>query len=239
MYEGFDLERLTKMIVGEIPTYEIKLTEKQKEDVGYYKLDPTPNENGDYSELVAMKVLREMDCEPKKIPMKYNAEFGDIEIVNKKATKENEYWRRVEVKTGTYFDGKYKATVDTKYTTKESNGKEKYVQKKGLPYPWLFHESYDIFAIVFDDRIYFFEAYPFLDDVYDSISFRTFTFPKQRGMSEEWYKTRRRYFIDLGVEGSIKSPKYWCAETYLANIDLDLFLRLHHIPYKVVKYKIA
>ena len=231
------LEDLIRLM-EEVPI-EIKLTNKQKEKVGHNKLCPTPNERGDYSELVVMKVLKELKCEPEKIKGEDNMKYGDIGITHRNTKDYDKYWRAIEVKSGTYFDNKYKACIDVAYTKKGSNGRKRYEQKKGLSEPWLYHESYDILAVVFYDRIYFFEAYPFLDRVIDSIWFKKCQYPKQRGMYAEWYGAKYRHFIDFGVEGSIKSPEYWKAETYLANIDLDLFLRLHHIPYEVIKYRIS
>lgn len=150
-----------------------------------------------------------------------NINKGDIRF----KYKGNKHY--MEVKTGRYFDNKYKLSIDCKYVLKDRPN-EKYEQSTGRP--WLYALEYDCMAIVFSHRVYIIHyAESFLDTVTEELRANI-----NDSLVKKWYETNDTPLFE-GATGSMNryNKKY---DTFIMNIDLDYYLEAHNIPHTILEY---
>ena len=149
---------------------------------------------------------------------------------------QDKQFRFIEVKHGTVFNNKNKACIDYLYTKKYSNGTAIYRQPKGLDKAWFYCE-YERIAFVFKDKVYFIYWSYLVNEIYKCIEDSKHKYNNKQEFLNDWYTTRKEFYIAPGLTGSIKdSNKNY--DTFIINVDLDTFLSKHNIPVTAINYKV-
>ena len=179
---------------------------------------------GNLNEAIVMHIIQQLphitECSYIKNP-KQNRMQGDIRFKYKKQK------HHIEVKTGAFFNNRYKLAIDTKYVHKYEPLR-RYTLSTSVP--WLNIRSYDLLAVVFSHRVYIIHsANELLQKVYGEVK-EVIT----DNLIEQWYNSYDTPLFE-GATGSMNrnNPYY---DTYQLNIDLDIYLTKHNINYTLLEY---
>lgn len=193
------------------------------------------NRQGYYGECIVKHITEQVQdvYQVNYITNKSNIELGDIRY------KRYDNIHYIEVKKGRMWNNIYKACIDGKYTYKGSNGTKRYKQNKGCTKEWLYNNTYDKIAFVFDNRVYVIgNAQLFLDTVRSTIKVATQQYKSLEDFNKQWYNTHNDFYIGTGVTGGItNSNKTY--ETYTIFVDIELFCDTHNISYTVINYNVT
>lgn len=162
-----------------------------------------------------------------------NITLGDITY---KRYGEQHY---IEAKKGRVWNSINKACIDGKYTYKNSNGTKRYKQKTGCTKEWLYNNTYDRIAFVFDNTVYLIgNAQLFLDTVRNTIRVATQQYNSLEDFNKQWYAARHNFYIGTGVTGgiTISNNTY---ETYTVFVDIEKFCNVHNIGLQVIDYEVT